>query len=547
MTPYLKENVGPAVAKALQALTKTQPADPVEFVGKFLKEYVAAERTWADLQQDQKNIKAKREKFQAEEDIKQKEQAAKDTIVTNLEKKYDSMSSKLEEPLEWDSTNWKQILDICQEKLKARNACFGTKYDVDDAGPEFIKFELSNGENVTDKILAAEQGVTWKCFEEQPVPDGFEGEDEWDKFQALHVDDITTEYQDNVHFFKWSQIGSFLSIPIVYDSYLSVEAIDASKVFDEATKEEEEPDPEKVRELPSTIKTKVMTFDTLGSTDKFTQAQIDTVSKLIVLARKGIAKAEWSQVVKQAQGEVPNAEEKEANETAFAEYRASLDETGTYSLTPRKAEYAEANEGAEMPAEELEKLEQDLSIQKAKDLLKNNEKLLTHINNMVVMREDVQKLLQGVALMVGFKHAEISDGRGRIDTVKLALLMPKVLEKVAVANVRSPRLGLEKPYQKLKYIQGLLPAEGALSEADQASANYLYLSALIEWLQIATDVRSKDVAVRKAQLEKEANEAAEKAAAEAEPPADGEEAPEPVPVVIDYAAVDDDFVDDEAE
>lgn len=325
-SPYLQEHIGHSVADALHALSVTQPNDPVDFVARYLKGYVASERARAKIAEEEARIAKARAEYKEE---KAKEEAAKkaaEAAALQAETKFSDLVKKLEAAETW-STEWEEILKCCSEALGAQNACFGTVQDPAEEGQgRVITFEAVAGDQgVLNKELPEGTGLTWKCLEEHPKPDDYEGDD-WNAYKSYYCDDITKD--PDAHFFKWQQIGAFLAFPVLYDLF-SPEAIAAIQEAEaaaaaaaeaaeqaEPAEGEEVPVPEPPKRVPSGTKKAVITFDTLETYDTFAPEKIEKVEKLIAVAAQARSRAEFSQAVKDAAAAAEAANEPPAEEAA---------------------------------------------------------------------------------------------------------------------------------------------------------------------------------------------------------------------------------------
>jgi len=550
MTSYLKENIGAVVSSALQELTRTQPADPVEFVGKYLKEYVASEKTKRKQAEEKKRIAESRTEYQNKQSSEKKTAEA---AAGDLARRMEKMRLCFDAPHDWPT----HILPMCKETLKAENASFGSTHEGGEEAPDFIAFEHALGDtDMVSQQLPRDQGVTWKCFDELAQPEDYEGDD-WKKYRNLYLPDILRKQEElkpGPHFFKEPQSGAFLAVPLVYESYLTSEAVEASRAYDialkekkkkEEEKEEEEkgePEEPEPKEIPSVVQKRVMIFDTLGTKNTFSKEAIEEINALVDIVLKEVPKAEYDMVCKQTELELDDAL-KESNEEQFKAFEEVLFEDVTYHIDPQVEKYAEEHEGEPMPDEEKEALREQLDFDKNFALLKLcTEGLLNDIKSKAFIRQEMLDVLVAAAFFVGFTKSDVlNDITGKPSQSKgkkiAANLLAKVQENGIPEKIRGPRLGLEKPYQKLEYIKGMIPGEFSPEDVTACSR---FFSPFYDWLKTAVEMRTKDVAARKEAAEK-VPEPAEGEAAEAAEGEEGGEAPPP-PEPVNLAEIDDDFI-----
>eukprot|EP00397_Hematodinium_sp_SG-2012_P030240 GEMP01032016.1.p1 GENE.GEMP01032016.1~~GEMP01032016.1.p1 ORF type:complete len:543 (+),score=165.25 GEMP01032016.1:83-1711(+) len=538
-SPYLQEHVGMAVANSLRALSVTQPSDAVEFVGKYLKGYVASERAKKQIEKDDARVIKARADYQVRKTKEESSKRAAEEAVQKVQAKNEEVLAFLETAEAWTATQWQEIMKSCKDTLGAQNASFGSLEEgVEEGELNTISFTAVSGDqSVLLKQLKQGTGVTWKCLEEHAQPEGYEGDD-WKKYKPYYLEDVTKDPDGQAHFFKWAQIGSFVAFPIIYESYLTQEAVEASRTFDTTPKEEpaedEEPHEPPQKVLPSINKKFVMTFDTLTTFDTFSPQVIAKVEKLLDVAAQAKSRSEFNLVCTQTARD-GNAELRAEKVEAYEAQRQLVNENEEYSIQKKVEQHATNNEGAAMP--EAEKAIVEVKLSMMKDLLvckaiSNDVK--EDINTRAVVPESIVQIICAAALLCGYSAKETHDGLPpKVNSEKAknlvnSGLLEQIYEKGAFDNLRGPRKGLEKPYQKLEYIKGLLPP--APSEDDEGRGCDFFYAPLWGWLHKAIEARSQDVLKRKA--------AAEVPAATGEEGEEGAAKPE-----VNLAELDDDFVE----
>lgn len=132
---------------------------------------------------------------------------------------------------------------------------------LEEEQPQVLKYLYASkgSEFMVDKTLATDAGITHDVFaegeEEGEVVAEDEEEDEEgavekvkDILDSKHVFVPEVVREPRIHFFKVPRLGSYMAIPLVYNSCLSVEALAAAeedfyattKRIEEQTKEREE-------------------------------------------------------------------------------------------------------------------------------------------------------------------------------------------------------------------------------------------------------------------------------------------------------------------
>ena len=142
------------------------------------------------------------------------------------------------------------------------------KAHVDREGSKLIRFHYASKghEFMKGKLLKADQGITHSVFKEDgaatedaPAEDAEEGaegkpakqavgdpNDILNSYKHLYVREVVRE--PKIHFYRVPRLGSFMVVPLEYDSCLSIAALDEAvtdfqtvkKARDDQTKEREE-------------------------------------------------------------------------------------------------------------------------------------------------------------------------------------------------------------------------------------------------------------------------------------------------------------------
>ncbi|CBN73873.1 conserved unknown protein [Ectocarpus siliculosus] len=240
---FLKRTVGEPLSDALTALVVAQPADPIEFIGEALLDFIKRREAEAKRIKHAEDVARLLEMAREQEEIARAESAAREAAV---QAKSD-VERQAEEAIVQTSTHpelYAKALGLVKERLGASGVQLGRKVVVE--GQEIVEFiaasegreymvgkeikGLKEGEDPEDGE-AKEEGVTfglWKKTEQPPpaeavydeegeiVPD--ENEPELIPPEHVLIENVVRD--PRVKFFGIPKLGAYLALPITYGSWL---------------------------------------------------------------------------------------------------------------------------------------------------------------------------------------------------------------------------------------------------------------------------------------------------------------------------------------
>jgi hypothetical protein len=256
---YIQQNVGDVLAEAIAQATISSPADPVDFIGKFLLQHVRA----AELKVESEALAAKRksqiETIHTAEMARAAEEERKKESILAEQKEFGSFLRDFSAlPID-HNTNQLDILTKVLEGLKLStksSAGYAAKL-VSENDLEYIA-STSNNEFMLGKRLTRGNGVTFDLFEikseedeqEEEDPDAPDPEDDSDEAKAyrakkeaeklkkkqelkvVHVPNVLTgPLSEKVHFFNLPNLGGFFGVRIQFESALHEEAVQKAGWF----------------------------------------------------------------------------------------------------------------------------------------------------------------------------------------------------------------------------------------------------------------------------------------------------------------------------
>eukprot|EP00742_Colponemidia_sp_Colp-10_P004074 GILJ01004347.1.p1 GENE.GILJ01004347.1~~GILJ01004347.1.p1 ORF type:complete len:572 (-),score=147.36 GILJ01004347.1:176-1870(-) len=543
---YLKEQVGPYLAEGLASVCISQPEDPVDFLGKWLLNFVSTKELELQLEKD---------KLQREKDHKTQFEA---TAGARLEEEKAAASKRA---LEADDSRLSEELASCEEPdallpgilNQLKNATGATGVYVGDykeagAGAEGEEIEAGiryiaateDHQWLLDEILPEEVGVTYDVFkadeqedeEEAAETDEQEGEQPKKKSKIVHVPNVLRD--ERMHFHNIPLLGAYVAVPLTYNSCLFEEAFDAgvtdtihygeelaqyeadrkekeaSKAAAAASEEaggedEEEEEEEPLTVSPPVYQTRtrrlVLCLDTLGQNRDFSSENIEYIQQWV---DKMVARYE--------------AAERESLAKSIEEYIKS--QQANKGLAEKHTAEAEAEEekiSAEVAAalpedasEEVKKFTEDkLRFDRAKmEVLKFKTQILELRTYKVIKHP---RVFQVAFYLLGFeKNSIVQKESSNLDWNKARMLLnEKFFTTLQEYTPLGPKKGI-KPYAKIDKLVNHLK-DISQEEVDQYS---IALGSLYRWLSLSLNVRQQDVHLRKQQAE-EARERAQEEGAEA--------------------------------
>lgn len=252
---FLRSTVSSALTSALAEVARTQPEDPVEFLGNWLlrnSEYILLQRRQAEAEEAQKKHREEEESKKAE--IAQVlAQLEADGPAARAAKAEKDLVEQLETCAEVNSSVLASVAATVQRLTNASSVYIAERLGDPAAAEEGaedaaksprIKYLATAGEHqeyLTEEILPAGSGVTWKCWvlpprEEEEEPEEEEMEEDADgnpvpkpkkikpepELPVVHISNVLTD--PSVHFFRVPRAGAFVAQPLQYPSVLHSDA-----------------------------------------------------------------------------------------------------------------------------------------------------------------------------------------------------------------------------------------------------------------------------------------------------------------------------------
>lgn len=439
------------------------------------------------------------------------------------------------------------------------------RYDRASAGSEFMK------EQVLPKEESAKYGmpgITWGVWDSKPTDEDVAAkflwkppmpeppvdpaadpaadppviESPWPNF-PVYVECVTDV--DAVHYFDMTRLGAYLAVPLVYPSYYNDKALTEAQEFERKLQEEKraaeeaaaaeaeakrleeeanptpegeedeeqksekvptpEPEEEKDPDLSGEPVKMVLCLDTLGTNTAFEEEKIKELLELCRVAGECKARMEKRQIRSQARVIVDLDPEAEETDALSAEDKQALDEQ-------KDAELKQVDE-LDPPLEDPEKeLRKDL-VGKKYEYLKNlavleaRKESLFEFKSWVVVQSEVLNVLAGIALIFDYPNEKMYPRRKKVfewETLK-HVLADDLFAKIRSTDMEKPRKKL-RPKQKMKALDELLPKPEFEEEAKKVSPVF---KDLLMFTQSARNYRQADLEWRKAEFNKEKEEAGE--------------------------------------
>jgi hypothetical protein len=304
-TLYLKNNINAALNEALTSMVCCTPDDNVEYLGRYLQQYVSRKQAMADA-----DISLRQADIEATKDIET--EAVKAAAEQELVDKATSRAKKLtlfRENL-GNSTTKQEAMDSATKFiatfLDVPSAYFAINKKTEESetllyfsesGTEIMKGQkLPKAAGGEEEDAPQRQGITFDCFiipeapEEEAPPDD-EGEAPPPKpaptAQPLVVDNTMRETR--CKFFGIPKLGSFVAIPVMYDSSdheggmapgpTPEEAAPPAEGEDEAAPAEPAAPPPKYVQSMIPLQT-ALCMDTVGKYRRFTESEIEVAKQV---------------------------------------------------------------------------------------------------------------------------------------------------------------------------------------------------------------------------------------------------------------------------
>ena len=295
---YLKRNVNDALTEALTSMVVSTPDDNIEYLGRYLTQYVNRKGTMAAAE-----ISARQADVEAEKDIELEnirlgeEQAVVDKAKAR-EKKLATFCETLAGKFQTKQEMMDAATNFLSSYLDVPNSYLAVNKKTEES--ETLLYFSTNKENT--KILGQKlpksaggdeedapqrQGITFDCFiipeapEEEAPPEDEEGEaapKEPPTAQPLVVDNCMRETR--LKFFGIPKLGSFAAIPLIFDSSDHEGGLQPGpEAAPPAEGEEGEAAPEPAGPPPKYVQSMVslqmaLCMDTVGAYKRFTDNDI---------------------------------------------------------------------------------------------------------------------------------------------------------------------------------------------------------------------------------------------------------------------------------
>ncbi|CAM9737764.1 unnamed protein product [Ascophyllum nodosum] len=546
-TEFLQRTVGEALSEALAMLVVAQPVDPVEFIGRSLLDYIKRREIETQRNEHAAEVKPLLEISREQEQILAETRAAEEAAIQVMAVAEQEVADAVTKLL-CHADMYSKVIDFVGERLGATGVQLGRKLVID--GQEIFEFIAASAgqEHMIGQELrglqegqeededATEEGVTfdlWKKTETPPEPEPVYDEDgelvpdeeEPELIPPEHVLVENVMRNPRVKFFGIPKLGSYLALPITYDTWLYPEGIseipppgqeekdDENDGDDEKDRDEEdaEEDGEKevvAEETSERAKTPDELYDknvepanlalclnTIGQGRCFSESDVEWAKTWASRLKAGIEALE-GQMFKDEAALLASFNGSEAAELLS---RFTGDE---------EAEIATALAGLEeeTPEEDKEIISNATRYRvKIKAIEAVGELMGSMVKLSVAPLAGVLDVLERALLLIGKRREDLCDARGRLDW--------PVTMRVAVGKELVPAILAFNPEDPAN-IPLAAEAKEALEsiDAEGVRAANLPVSAILEWMSCAiTKVENAEAAAAAA---KEAAEAAEAAAAE---------------------------------
>lgn len=553
---YLEENIGGVLAKALAEMAIVQPKDGISFLSQWLRSYCEQEEAKNGHEQDEVELAKQRaemsEQLARKEELKQQ----KAQSAQQLEDLYDSLLNKFSNPdTRFENNHWQELMEVSKAATGATAAYIGVleqgEEGIEPAGP-YISYEYASkgSEWMTDEILPQGKGMTWGALTENPPEENFKEMCLW---KPPSVEPLPTEPEDGdepppekpgtpyypvsigcvtdvqgVHYFDMTRLGGFLAIPLVYPSYYTSDAYSDAKSFEDAKKEEAkrraeeeaarlaaveageevpeaaeqvaEPIEEKTMVLRGTDVKMVLCMDSLGTNTAIEEATAMKVFELVKACIQCKSQTEFKQVDEQVLAVIDD-------ETRLAEHEKINEVAASVEESLQEEMEAEASELTEERKDVHQKKYAFLRALKIAEELKG---MISGLSSWVFMTPEVLNVLAAAALLADYPKGELYPRRKTsLSWEKLRFVVDKpaeVLGRIGKAQFEGPKKGLN-PEQKHAFIlQMASPAEMDAEKAKEVAPAFMLIFNLV---QAGCAYRNADLEMRRAEFEKQKEEAGE--------------------------------------
>lgn len=291
---YLKSNVNEALIEALTSMAVGLPEDKVEYIGRYLIEYVKRKSAQTQIAEESKEAFSKYAAFESENDIKKTVESAKASEEQAKVNKLSDFLSNLSKLSTSKQDAMNSVTAFLAEYLGVQGTYMAIKKPVGESealhyysaspGQEFmIGKKLWKPAEDGDEI-APRQGVSFDAFkipevpEEEPV-EGEEGQPPKPapKAQPLCIENCMRDRR--IKFYGIPMLGSYLAVPLCAQSLDHIEGCTMG-MSEPAPADPENPDAPV--EAPVTTFTPLkqpmwmmIGIDTIGEYRTFTKKEID--------------------------------------------------------------------------------------------------------------------------------------------------------------------------------------------------------------------------------------------------------------------------------
>uniref|UniRef100_A0A0G4HKV1 Uncharacterized protein n=1 Tax=Chromera velia CCMP2878 TaxID=1169474 RepID=A0A0G4HKV1_9ALVE len=570
---YLKTSIGHPLAEALRKCSQTNPAERVRYLIDYLRAWAKVEGLRDERKESERLMKENRAKYAT---LKAK-YVPEDPPEVSLAKKIDAV---IETVNTWDWLNpaeWESIVQQVQKLTQATGAYLG---QVDLDGPpedskEVIRYTHAAPEThkfLTDCVLPPGEGVTWETLtkveteegEAQPAEEGeAEAKPEGPAkrlYKSMYVEEVIDT--PAVKFFGMTNLGSYVAVPIVYTSVLTVAALAAAKervtkriaakaahreaeekraaaaaeaeekgeggegkegeatAAADATPPEELPVIETDEALMKGLEEEgrglekriILAIDTCGQVDPLTQAHVNQLERLSDAVVARVQSLEKAAVLAQAENALDEktAEKAAKGVAVLREAQEGGQEKAAEEISSRQDEEDSpyAGQWGDQVKSVLQKHEELMEMSAA--IGEKLEDSLLSLSNVRVMDENFSNAVAALLLLLGIPKAELT-AQGHVDKydpIKMQLRLDKKIPPMLKAvDLRGPKQ-YAHPTSRFIHVRKLV--DTLPKSEDTALVADPGLSVLCTWLHQAVSLRMKDLQVRMEQ-----RDAAEAAYAEA--------------------------------
>ena len=448
---FLKKNVNEALTEALASMAVGMPDDKVEYMGKYLKQYVQRKALQNKTSEEAGEAESKWAAFEVENDAKKAAKNAEATANSDKESELTNFLEGLETSVSSKQDLMDKVTAFTAEHMKVPACYVGVKKMVGEAEKLYYYSANTTQNFLVGKTLdppsgegeddaPKRQGLTFDCFKAPEAPEVEPPEDAPEDWQAppppgpqpLTVENVMRDTR--CKFYGIPKLGSFLAIPLSYASCDHVEGIIAAEPVAAPEGEEEAAEPapegEAAAEAPvvpagpkwqankTVTNSLCLCIDTIGDYRAFNAKEIEMTKKIgermvavmeILEGKMFDAQAEFLDKVNES-----GASDKIAAAVGtLADAEAEALATVTAELTPAVPEPVDPVEGEEAPeaveptpvSETLKAFKEAEAIFKVHTTLLCSEDIAGFIkdvkNHVLPVPASAVSLLSAVSMLVG--------------------------------------------------------------------------------------------------------------------------------------------------